>query len=149
MADFASVMQQVDDPVMLQQLQQKQHKQPEQLEQQHKQPEQQQQKHDDRQEQPPPSDTGPDKQRDLKLYKARWVILAVYMMYSMANAVHWIQYSIISNITAKFYDVSNFAIDTTSTIYMIVYVPLVVPASWVLDRLVSVKSCQVPSASFR
>lgn len=76
-------------------------------------------------------------QQSLKLYKTRWMILAVYMVYSMANAVHWIQYSIISNITGKFYGVSNFAIDTTSTIYMIVYVPLVVPASWVLDRLVS------------
>jgi len=75
---------------------------------------------------------------DLRLYKARWIILVVYMLYSMANAVHWIQYSIISNITVKFYGVSNFAIDTTSTIYMIVYVPLVVPASWILDRLVSV-----------
>ncbi|XP_015364168.1 PREDICTED: feline leukemia virus subgroup C receptor-related protein 2-like [Diuraphis noxia] len=74
-------------------------------------------------------------QDDLRLYKARWIILVVYMLYSMANAVHWIQYSIISNITVKFYGVSNFAIDTTSTIYMIVYVPLVVPASWVLDRL--------------
>lgn len=86
-------------------------------------------------EQPPPA-AGADRQ-DLKLYKARWIILVVYMLYSMANAVHWIQYSIISNIAVKFYGVSNFAIDTTSTIYMIVYVPLVVPASWVLDRLVS------------
>lgn len=81
------------------------------------------------------------KHDDLRLYKARWVILVVYMLYSMANAVHWIQYSIISNITVKFYGVSNFAIDTTSTIYMIVYVPLVVPASWILDRLVSVVYC--------
>lgn len=80
---------------------------------------------------------GADRRRSLKLYKARWMMLVVYMLYSMANAVHWIQYSIISNITAKFYDVSSFAIDTTSTIYMIVYVPLVIPASWVLDRLVS------------
>lgn len=77
-------------------------------------------------------------QQNLKLYKSRWIILVVYMLYSMANAVHWIQYSIISNITVKFYGVSNFAVDTTSTIYMIMYVPLVVPASWVLDRLVSV-----------
>lgn len=84
----------------------------------------------------PPS-AGPNEQRHLKLYKARWTMLAVYMVYSMANAVHWIQYSIISNITVKFYDVSSFAVDTTSTIYMIVYVPLVIPASWVLDRLVS------------
>jgi len=78
---------------------------------------------------------------DLRLYKARWIILVVYMLYSMANAVHWIQYSIISNIMVKFYGVSNFAIDTTSTIYMIVYVPLVVPASWILDRLVSAVYC--------
>lgn len=92
------------------------------------------QKVDGPQQPPPAAEAG---QQNLKLYKARWIILVVYMLYSMANAVHWIQYSIISNITVKFYGVSNFAIDTTSTIYMIVYVPLVVPASWVLDRLVS------------
>lgn len=116
MADFASVMQKVDGP--------------------------QQQQQQPRNAQPPPSgredqQRQQQQQQDLKLYKSRWIILAVYMVYSMANAVHWIQYSIISNITLKFYGVSNFAIDTTSTIYMIVYVPLVVPASWVLDRLVS------------
>jgi hypothetical protein len=108
MADFASVMQKVDGPQQPQQ----------------------------------PDNAGrtvvdQQQQQNLKLYKSRWIILFVYMVYSMANAVHWIQYSIISNITVKFYGVSNFAIDTTSTIYMIVYVPLVIPASWVLDRLVS------------
>ncbi|XP_025414282.1 feline leukemia virus subgroup C receptor-related protein 2-like [Sipha flava] len=106
MADFASVMQKVDGPQQPQQ----------------------------------PDNAGrtvvdQQQQQNLKLYKSRWIILFVYMVYSMANAVHWIQYSIISNITVKFYGVSNFAIDTTSTIYMIVYVPLVIPASWVLDRL--------------
>lgn len=95
----------------------------------------------------PPS-ARPNEQRNLKLYKARWTMLAVYMVYSMANAVHWIQYSIISNITAKFYDVSSFAVDTTSTIYMIVYVPLVIPASWVLDRLVSSSSGIISAALF-
>jgi len=89
----------------------------------------------------PPADARVIQQDDLRLYKARWIILVVYMLYSMANAVHWLQYSIISNITVKFYGVSNFAIDTTSTIYMIVYVPLVVPASWVLDRLVRDLCC--------
>lgn len=114
MADFASVMQKVEDGLELQQ----------QL----------------------PSATAAAKanQQNLKLYKARWIILAVFMVYSMSNAIHWIQYSIISNITGKFYGVSNFAIDTTSTIYMIMYVPLVVPASWVLDRLVSAPYIVVP-----
>ncbi|XP_050424867.1 feline leukemia virus subgroup C receptor-related protein 2-like isoform X2 [Adelges cooleyi] len=70
----------------------------------------------------------------LKLYKSRWVVLVVFMLYSMSNAAHWIQYSIISNITVKFYGVSNFLVDLTSTIYMLVYVPLVIPASWLLDR---------------
>ncbi|XP_050519850.1 feline leukemia virus subgroup C receptor-related protein 2-like [Daktulosphaira vitifoliae] len=80
------------------------------------------------------STTNQEKQEILKLYKSRWIILGVYILYSMSNAAHWIQYSIISNITGKFYGVSNYSVDLTSTIYMLVYVPLLVPASWLLDK---------------
>jgi len=73
---------------------------------------------------------------DCKLYKRRWPMLLLFVLCSMANAVQWIQYSIISNVIMKFYDVSSFAVDFTSIVYMVSYIPLIFPASWILDRMV-------------
>jgi len=73
---------------------------------------------------------------DCKLYKRRWPMLLLFVLCSMANAVQWIQYSIISNVIMKFYDVSSFAVDFTSIVYMVTYIPLIFPASWILDRMV-------------
>lgn len=64
------------------------------------------------------------------------MILGLFCLCSACNASHWIQYSIISNIVTKFYDVSSVAIDWTSIIFMAAYIPLVFPASWVLQKKV-------------
>jgi FLVCR family feline leukemia virus subgroup C receptor-related protein len=72
-----------------------------------------------------------------RLYKRRWVILLIFVFYSMSNAMQWIQYSIISNIVTRFYGVDSLAVNWTSMIYMITYVPLIFPASWFLDRMVT------------
>lgn len=77
------------------------------------------------------------KQDKHKVYKIRWVILCLFVMYSMSNAVQWIQYSIIANIVMKYYNISSYAVDWTSMIYMISYIPLIFPASWLLNKLVS------------
>lgn len=61
----------------------------------------------------------------------------MFVACSMANAVQWIQYSIISDVIIKFYGVSSFAVDFTSIVYMVTYIPLVFPASWILDKMVS------------
>lgn len=72
-----------------------------------------------------------------KLYKWRWVMLLIFVLYSMSNAMQWIQYSIISNIVTRFYGVDSVAVNWTSMIYMITYVPLIFPASWFLDKMVT------------
>ncbi|XP_021928685.1 feline leukemia virus subgroup C receptor-related protein 2-like isoform X3 [Zootermopsis nevadensis] len=67
-------------------------------------------------------------------YRRRWVMLAIFVLCSMANSMHWLQYSIIANIMMRYYNVSSLAINWTSMIYMACYIPFVFPASWVLDR---------------
>jgi len=62
------------------------------------------------------------------------------VVYSASNSMQWIQYSIISNIITKYYDVSDYAVDMTSMIYMITYIPLIFPASYLLNKFVS-NSC--------
>lgn len=69
-------------------------------------------------------------------YRRRWLMLAIFVLCSTANSMHWLQYSIIANIMMRYYNVSSLAINWTSMIYMACYIPFVFPASWVLDRKV-------------
>ncbi|XP_014220220.1 feline leukemia virus subgroup C receptor-related protein 2 [Trichogramma pretiosum] len=69
-----------------------------------------------------------------KIYKRRWVVLGIFVLYSACNAMQWIQYSIITDIVKQYYDVGEFAVYMTSMIYMITYVPFIFPASYFLDK---------------
>ncbi|XP_018912630.1 choline/ethanolamine transporter flvcr2b isoform X2 [Bemisia tabaci] len=70
-----------------------------------------------------------------RVYRIRWLILFLFVLYSMANGMQWIQYSIIADVVTKYYSVSNFAVDLTSVIYMFTYIILIFPGSWALDKL--------------
>ncbi|XP_017752984.1 PREDICTED: feline leukemia virus subgroup C receptor-related protein 2-like isoform X2 [Eufriesea mexicana] len=71
---------------------------------------------------------------ETKVYKRRWLILMIFVLYSASNAMQWIQYSIIENILMPYYNVSSFAVDMTSMIFMITYIPFIFPASYLLDK---------------
>ncbi|KAM8947358.1 choline/ethanolamine transporter FLVCR1 [Pelodytes ibericus] len=75
-----------------------------------------------------------EQQLETKLYCRRFVILGVFSLYSLVNAFQWIQYSIISNIFTHFYGLSTDKIDWLSMVYMLVYIPLIFPATWLLDK---------------
>ncbi|XP_078505883.1 choline/ethanolamine transporter FLVCR1 [Lissotriton helveticus] len=77
---------------------------------------------------------GPRKPLETRLYLRRFAILAVFSLYSMVNAFQWIQYSIITNIFTHFYQVTSDKIDWLSMVYMLAYVPLIFPATWLLDK---------------
>ncbi|XP_001488734.2 choline/ethanolamine transporter FLVCR1 [Equus przewalskii] len=63
----------------------------------------------------------------------RFVVLLIFSLYSLVNAFQWIQYSIISNVFEGFYGVSSLHVDWLSMVYMLAYVPLIFPATWLLD----------------
>uniref|UniRef100_A0A8C1WN10 Feline leukemia virus subgroup C cellular receptor family, member 2a n=1 Tax=Cyprinus carpio TaxID=7962 RepID=A0A8C1WN10_CYPCA len=69
-----------------------------------------------------------------RLYRRRWLIVFLFSSYSLCNAFQWIQYGIINNIFMKFYNVSSFAIDWLSMIYMLTYIPFIFPVTWLLER---------------
>ncbi|XP_023235905.1 uncharacterized MFS-type transporter C09D4.1-like isoform X2 [Centruroides sculpturatus] len=73
-------------------------------------------------------------QDDTQLYPIRHVMLILFCFYSMSNAFQWIEYSIINNIICKYYDVDGESVNWTSVIYMVTYIPLIFPASWLLDK---------------
>ncbi|XP_039755588.1 uncharacterized MFS-type transporter C09D4.1 isoform X1 [Pararge aegeria] len=68
------------------------------------------------------------------VYKERWLMLTFFVVYSASNSLQWTQYTIISDIITKYYGVSSNAVSWTSMIYMVTYVPLIFPASWLLDK---------------
>ncbi|GJQ81225.1 hypothetical protein Trydic_g20444 [Trypoxylus dichotomus] len=72
---------------------------------------------------------------ETKLYKRRWVIIGIYVLYAAASSMQWVQYSIITNIIVKYYGVTSVAVDWTSVISMITYPPLLLPGSYLIDRI--------------
>lgn len=63
----------------------------------------------------------------------RWLMLALFFLVTMANGFQWIQFAIISNSVAWFYGVSTQAVQWTSLMYMVLYIPCILPALWFLD----------------
>ncbi|XP_011878929.1 PREDICTED: feline leukemia virus subgroup C receptor-related protein 2-like [Vollenhovia emeryi] len=78
-----------------------------------------------------PADVEPLK---LKVYKKRWLMLVIYMIYAGANSSQWIEYSIITNIVTRYYGVSSLMVDWTSMSFMALYAAFIFPASYMTDR---------------
>ncbi|XP_050313603.1 uncharacterized MFS-type transporter C09D4.1-like [Anthonomus grandis grandis] len=70
----------------------------------------------------------------IKVFKKRWAILAIYVLYSAANSFQWMEYSIIANVVMRFYKVSPAQVDWTSIIYMLIYPIIVVPVSYFIEK---------------
>lgn len=64
----------------------------------------------------------------------RWPIMFVFAVYSLSSAFQWIQFAIIPSIFQTYYGVTAGAITWTSTIYMASFIPLVFPATWLIDN---------------
>ncbi|CAJ1988329.1 Sugar (and other) transporter/Major Facilitator Superfamily [Leishmania donovani] len=52
----------------------------------------------------------------------RWVVLALFCLYSASNAIQWITYSSIATATRTFFDLTTNQLNMLSSVYMIVFV---------------------------
>ena len=68
-----------------------------------------------------------------KVYGYRWVMLALFMLMVAANQVLWITFAPITVDAASFFKVSDLMIGILSMSFMIVYIVVSIPASWVID----------------
>jgi MFS family permease len=73
------------------------------------------------------------KEDSFKVYGYRWVMLLVFMFAVMVNQLLWITFASITGDAVKFYGVSDLSIGLLSMIFMIVYIFVSIPASWVID----------------
>ena len=68
-----------------------------------------------------------------RVYGYRWVVLAVFMLANISIQVLWISYAPITSLAAKYYGVSDLAIGILAMSFMIAFIPLSLPAAWVID----------------
>ncbi|XP_033633355.1 solute carrier family 49 member A3-like [Asterias rubens] len=66
-------------------------------------------------------------------YRSRWYVIATLAALNFSNAMAWICFAAITNITAVYYNVTPDDVNWLSLIYLIVTVPFGFLASWVLD----------------
>lgn len=76
---------------------------------------------------------GHDRAGGYRLYGYRWVVLAVFMLVNLTIQVLWISYAPVTGPAAAYYGVSDLQIGLLAMTFMIAFVPLSVPASWVID----------------
>jgi len=68
-----------------------------------------------------------------QVYRYRWIVLLVFMVAVAMNQLLWITFAPITSQAAAFYGVSELDIGMLSMCFMIVYVLVSIPASWVID----------------
>jgi len=69
-----------------------------------------------------------------RVYPYRWAVLGSFMLVNLMIQALWIDYSAVATASAAFYGVSKDAIDLLGELFMIIYLPMSIPASWAIDR---------------
>jgi len=69
----------------------------------------------------------------IKVYRARWVVLAVYVIMASITQVLWLSFAPITGPAAAFFGRSDLMIGLLSMVFMIVYIVAAIPAAWAID----------------
>ncbi|KAF5283927.1 hypothetical protein FQR65_LT13688 [Abscondita terminalis] len=64
----------------------------------------------------------------------RWIMLILYVLTNALTNFQWIQYSAISDIVCKYYNVSYEAVNWTFLVYSLLYIPMAIPGSYLVDK---------------
>jgi cyanate permease len=70
---------------------------------------------------------------NFKVYRYRWIILSIYMLMVAVNQLLWITFAPITADATLYYGVSDLKIGILSMCFMIVYLVVSLPASWIID----------------
>lgn len=68
-----------------------------------------------------------------RVYGYRWVVLGVFMLANLAIQMLWISYAPITTSAATYFGVSESTIGWFSMVFMVAFVPLSLPAAWLID----------------
>jgi len=70
---------------------------------------------------------------EIRVYSYRWIVLVVFMFILGMTQLLWITFAPITKNAAQFYGVSDLKVGLFSMSFMIVYIFVSIPASWVID----------------
>ena len=73
-------------------------------------------------------------QTKFKVYGYRWIMLSAFMFIAAVNQLLWITFAPITGDATRYYGVSDLQIGILSMCFMIVYIVVSIPASWVIDK---------------
>lgn len=68
-----------------------------------------------------------------RVYGYRWVVLGVFMLIVMMNQLLWINFAAVTTDASKYFGVSELSIGMLSMCFMIAYLVVSFPASWLID----------------
>jgi sugar phosphate permease len=69
----------------------------------------------------------------VKVYGYRWVVLAVFMLVNVIMQMHWLNFAPITSEAVKFYNVTELQIGLFSMSFMIMFLFMCIPASYIID----------------
>lgn len=69
----------------------------------------------------------------VRTYGYRWIMLIAFMLAIAVNQLLWISFAPITGDAAAFYGVDDLAIGLLSLVFMVVFIVVSIPASWVID----------------
>jgi len=72
-------------------------------------------------------------EKQYRVYGYRWVVLALFMFVNLTMQMLWIAYAPITGPAAQFYGVTDLKIGFLAMSFMVAFVPLSIPVSWVID----------------
>jgi FLVCR family feline leukemia virus subgroup C receptor-related protein len=92
---------------------------------------------------PPPSPSSPDDNQHQKRWTAagirptrkRYFILFMFFILQIVKSFQWICLASITNVVAKFYQVDNLAINWTTILFMVTFLVLALPVSWIMELI--------------
>lgn len=70
---------------------------------------------------------------DIKIYPYRWIILIIYSFLCVIIQAQWLTFASVSSAAQEFYQTSALRIDFLSMIYMLVFIVMSIPASYIID----------------
>jgi cyanate permease len=72
-------------------------------------------------------------QHTFKVYRYRWIILLAFMLITAFNQLLWITYASITTDAVAYYGVSDLSIGLLSLSFLVAYLVVSIPASWLID----------------
>ena len=83
------------------------------------------------------SEDSPVEENDgrIKVYRWRWVVLAIFVSVMSVNIALWVAFGPIANVIQCYYDTTTFWVNSASMVYMLTYFLFLVPSAWLLGRV--------------